>query len=657
MSKLTLYPPDDHAEFMSLKPPVRARVWQLFDAAAIIAATGKGKTEEYKRLATEMKCSFNALYQPVNAFLKSGDWRALVDRRQQPELWLRKQGCDGLPHDFVQFWKDCVESNPRSASVAYDFIILRLEAWRKGDASAAIPGYHRPPVNAAGKPHPRNWSYRNLCRHTPTDIELAAAHDGRREARKLVPGVITTRKTGYPLQELQFDDMWHDFHVIHGTQLTRILEFNAVDWYSTYIFNPGLKPRLNMDGVNKALTEKDFRLYAVTLLYTVGWSPRGTRLQGERGTAAFRSGLADRLRHWSNGLLTIPLPGMSGTPALAGGFSEIAKGNPNAKALKEGRGKIIHNYLAALPGQTGMNPDDQPASIHGRNQETMQLLSLQGMVKGLQLSHQTFEEGVRAICHVNDLINRRWDHDNEGWVEENLITQDFLADPSTETWLPLANIPADQRGAFQIIAMHSPNLLRTRRMTPLEVITPALQHTIKLTPEAMFDCIYEDVRRVETVNSGLLEFRDKDIGPGVFRYKAQYQGRDGFTKYLQNSEVVHLVVNPFHPELAGIFKPNGQYLGATRRHHDVVRGDVDAIHRRIGEVEGDFKTARLAAEYRHGLKRENQLNTHAKALLDSLSSPAPLPAPAPSQDLMDEYEEAACVSASPASYANPNDLL
>ena len=661
MSKLSLYQPDDHAEFCALKPDVKARVIRLYDVAKMIHGTTKGKTERYKELAKEMGISFNALYEPVNAFLKSGDWRVLVDRRKHSELWLRKNSCDGLPHDFKEFWKDCVESNQRCASVAYDYLMLRLSAWRKGDNDAAIPGYNRPPANAPGKSHPQYWSYRTLCRNAPSDIELAASREGRTDARKLTPGVITTRKTGYPLQEIQFDDMWHDFHVIHGTQITRILEFGAVDWYSTYIFNPGLKPRLNMDGVNKVLTERDFRLFAVNLLFTVGWSPRGTVLRGERGTAAFRKGLADRLRHWSNGQISIPLPGMSGAPALVGGFSELAKGNPNAKALKEGRGKIIHNYLAALPGQTGMNPANMPASADGRNKETSMLLALQGMVPNLQLSHLTFDQGVRAICHVYDLINNRWDHDNEGWIEENLVTQDYLIDQMTDSWLPLMNVPSDQRGAFEIIAQHNPNLLRTRLMTPLEVIQPALKGTVKLSREAMFDCIYDDCRRVETVESGLVQFKDKDMGPGTFRYKACYQGRDGFMKTIPNGETLHFVVNPFYPEIAGIFKTNGQYLGCTKRHHDVVRSDVDAVQRRMGEAAAAFKDATLAASYRQGTKRESQLTANAKAILDAISNPTPVPKlPSnyvPSHDLMVDYSEAELVSAPASPYANPNDLL
>ncbi|MEI7912756.1 MAG: hypothetical protein WCK77_24275 [Verrucomicrobiota bacterium] len=637
---LTFYPPADGEEFMSLNLAIRLRARTLYDIAERVASA-KEKMPVYAAAAEEMGEHLNTLYRPINAFLKSGDWRALVNRRLQADLWVRKSAEAALPHDFIEFWKQLMENNQRAAKPAYDFLLLRLADWRRGDIHSAIPGYAAPPRNAAGRNHPPGWSIKTLLRNGSSDVELAAARLGRTAARKLTPAVLTTRKTGYPLQELQFDDMWHDFEVIHQNKLCRILEFNAVDWYSNYPFNPGLKPRVNIDGVNKSLSERDFRVWAVTLAATVGWSPRGTRFQGERGTAAFRCGLADKLRHWSGGLITVAEPGMSGTAALIGGFAERAKGNPNAKAIKEGLGKLIHNRLAGLPGQQGIDYAHKPASFAGRNKESLGLLELQGLIQGgenLQLSHLTFAQGVAAILQAYDIIRDRHDHDIEGWLEENLITQDFLADPLRDIWVPLADLDEVNRNALVIISRHNPDLIRTRRMSPREVIAPHLGGTLKLSHEAEADCLFDDCKRAETVTAGLIAFKDADMGTGTFRYKAAYQGRDGFKRHLANGEPLLVVVNPFIPERAFLFNPKGQYLGVSPRDHEVLRGDVDALHRKIGECAADFKTAKQAADFRHGLVREASLTHNTRALLDSLAPGAASRHPAtPLIDMSDEY--------------------
>ena len=85
-------------------------------------------------------------------------------------------------------------------------------------------------------------------RHGSTTLELAATRDGREAALKELPSVRTTRVGSYPLAEVQFDDMWHDnaVRVVSGQKLTgvrRVLEFGAIDHYSGYLFQPGLKIR------------------------------------------------------------------------------------------------------------------------------------------------------------------------------------------------------------------------------------------------------------------------------------------------------------------------------------------------------------------------------------------------------------------------------
>lgn len=664
MSNLIIYQDRDHAEFMTLDPAVRTRVMLLFKVAQRLHACPKGgRTALCKELAKEMNLSFNGLYSPVNAFLKGGDWRVMVDKRKNPELWCRTKTTGGLPHDFIEFWKTCAENNTRSISASWDFLILRLENWRRGDFLSAIPGYASPPPNAPGKTHPKGWSLRDLTRKAPKAVELDAVRAGRSAALAHAPQVLTTRKTGYPFQEIQFDDMWHDIKVLYGTQLVRILEFGCIDWYSTYYFPPVLKPRVNMDGVNKGLSERDFRLYAVHLLATVGWSPRGTVLRGERGTAAFRNGLADKLSHWSHGLLTVPLPGMSGHAALPGGYSELAKGNFHLKALKEGRGKLIHNYLAAVAGQTGMDPDHTPAGESGRDKESLVLATLQGLTKAdFKFSHLTFEQGVNLIYQATALINARTNHNNEGWLEEGLITQDILVSPEQDLWMPAAT--ADRRYLAELAEL-APHRLRTRRMSATEVITPYLGETLKLTPEAIADCIFDDTRRKVQVEAARLSFVDQDMGLGTFRYPAYYQGRDGFTKHLDTGEEVYLCVNPFDSENGYLFNLRGQYLARVRRDHGILRADTEALKRAAGEQQRVLNNLTLSAQVRQGLKRESAMTHNARELEEIIRTDIrremgmiqPATQAAPAIDLSEEYAAAGQPTAPAMPYDDPSILL
>jgi len=664
-SALPFVPQEDAWEFNEIRPAARERARRLHTVAVRVHNAAKNKTAVYHECARELGLSFNAVYAPVKKFIQSRDWRHLIDRRAAGSKFWLTQHPKSHPQEFIDFWHGLVLDNQRAVKPAYDELMEGLRRWRAGDAAAAIPGFIVPPPNVKKCRHPRKMSYKDLLRIVPSDLELAASRNGRTAAMKLLPHILTTRKGGWPCMEYQFDDMWHDFEVIHNMQICRLLEFNAIDFYSGFIFNPGLKPRFkNADGKNETLSEKQFRLWSVQLLATTGWSPRGTTLQGERGTAAFRA-LAPKLSHWSNGLLKIPLPGMSGAPAFAGGWKERAKGNPNAKGLKEGMGKIIHNRLASLPGQVGMNPQDKPASSFGRDKEALELIALQQhLTEPLHHTHLTFEQGAMEIVKSYMLLNRRTDHEMEGWIEEGLFTQEYCADPAQDIWINIGELPEESRQALAIISASNPQFLRPRKLSPLEVISPALPHNIRLSPEAEADCLFEDCRRDCGVTNGKFTFEDKDYGIGQFRFFAEYQERNGFRRILPNGTEAQLVVNPFNPERGFIYDMRGSYLGIVRRDHAVTRSDVDAIHRRIGEKERRYKDTKLGAEIILAGKRENQITRNTRTMIDAmeqrvlekhgLAQPAKS---APEYSMEDEYS-ASDLTPQPANIAADSyDLL
>lgn len=661
--KITFVPSADAGEYAQLSACVKQKAEQLFEIACEIRhSSNKGAL--YLKHAAALGVHENTIAGPIRKFLKTGDWRKLVDRRRESALWITDSKKE-LPNDFIQFWLGLVEDNSRCTAAAYASLMDRLRLWRKGDITAKIPGYNTPPSNAPGYHHPHQWSERTLRRAKPNDTELAAAREGRYSAMKTMPAIFTTRKGGYFGMEFQFDDMFHDFECVHGKALCRPMEYAAIEFYSGFYLPPGIKPRVKrVDAESRHeswsdLTEREFAMYAIHLFSSVGYSPRGTTAQAEKAKAVFRDGLGQKLVRWSNGAIKIAKPGMSGDAAYAGGWRERAKGNPDAKALKEGMGKIIHNRLAALPGQLGSDPASMPSGTHGMQRDTEMMLKLSGIIGSpLPTAHHLWEDVIQQIYYAYDWINRRTEHDIEGYEEEGLIVPEFHADPHNDIWINLCELDPTRRAAMEIIRGSMPHLYRIRRMSPFEVYQRDSSQLIRLCPEAEADCLYDYNRRTETVNKGVVAFRDAEQGIGEFRYFAAYQSPDGFRRTIHNGEEVDVVINPFRPERAFYYTARGQYLGIAARDYEITRGDVEARNKRIGQREADYKTAVAAVEFRHGLKKEAHLNAATTELIDHLKGEyAPQPNKNGAPSIPDLYENSSLPTAVASTAPDPTDLL
>lgn len=643
-------PEYDLREFNGLPLKTKNRVWWLLPIMKSIAAA-PAAVKACKEIADATGKHFNTFYQPWKKFKANGDWRTLIDRRRTPEFWLTEEAV-GLPHAFIQDWKSRCEKNQRACAPAYETLMQDLIAWRMGDYTKKIPGYDTPPPNAPGQKHPAGWSYSNLILHKPTDVELAAARNGRDAAKSLLPCVFTTRANMYPYQEIQFDDMWHDFMVmVHGHKYpARLMEFGCIDVCTGFIFSPGLKPRVrNMEtGKMQHLNERDFRIYVVNFLCTVGWSPRGTKFVGERGTAAFRH-LADKIHFWTREKVTCVTGGMSGAPARIGDYSERAKGNFKVKALKEGAGRMIHNRLANLPGQIGMDRNDMPASNHGREAETLALMALEPYLPAevfaqLQLGHLNFYSAVDIIYRCYEQINARTDHKMEGWEALGFVVEQFRANETM--WLPLsraAELPEAQRTALACAITLAPDtMVRRHRLSPAEAIATASEPNLKLSAEAEADMLLEDCGKKRTVSNGLISFEDADLGPDKFRFQATYQDVSGFERRIANDEEVIVVVNPLRPFRAFLFSlRDKRYLGIAKPWLSADRSDHDAVMRKHGEASREYKNALIESNVRAGITSTNRLMDNAKVLRRSNKLPVASSDPAfDSSHLLDPADQA-----------------
>ena len=617
-------PQSDLIVFAQLPDKARATVQKNLEHMRYIAQSPRSM-DACKTLSKLHGGSHHRYYHKWRDFCKKGSWRSLVDKRFASCLWSCSEKI-GIPKAFMAHWQALCLTNQRKNKPAYRKLLSQLQDWRdqRGDP---IPGYQTPPPNARGYDHPRGWSYENLMRFSPSEIECAAIRTGRSAAQALTSGVHTTRVGMYPFQEIQFDDMWHDFEVNvygHGQRATRrLLEFGAIDVYSTYIFDPGIKPRIkDIDtGKMKHLNEKDFRFYVANFLCNIGYHPNGTVLNMEHGTATLRHTIVQSINLLTGGKVTIKKSGISGTGAFLGAYSERAKGNFKAKALKEGIGNLIHNETAFLPGQIGKNRDSMPASTHGRQQENQLLLAIAAqypdIAQDLQYGFLTYDQAIHAIGGIYQKINNRTDHKNEGWEKEGLIFKEYRYDVNSTEWLPYQNIEQLPHSSHAIVApmlAANPDLRRIRKMSPSEVIDRAKTNLIKLPYSVLPDLIGRDLGKLRSIHKGLFQFHAADCGPGTHRYRGVIKDRDGFDSYLKENCEYLTFINPFSPDRLIVCDTNGAFLGEAAKYEEATRADEDAIYRLHGKAQKEYKDRLRALNLSQGKIATQRLERNNQAL-------------------------------------------
>lgn len=410
-------------------------------------------------------------------------WTAFLDKRYVSKFWNGRAGEDTekLPKPFIEYWQKLCMENQRCNRQAWAKLLRNLDAWRSG-TGGAIAGYDEPPLNYGIFNFPKGWSYCNLNRYSPNVFETAAVRLGRTAAMQVLPSVRTSRAGTYFFAEVNFDDMWHDFFINNfgnNPSACRLLEFGAIDIHSGYILPPLLKPRLlgMADGKLKNLNERDFRFFIAYLVTQVGFNPRGTVFLVERGTAAIRPELERILFELSGGAITVRRGGISGQGAFIGAYEGRGKGNPRAKASKEGIGKLLHNKLATLPGQVGTGVDARPEEIHGRLKENAALIKAYSNLpeakrKELEFGILSYEQASELIFKYYGEVNSRTAHDLEGWEELGYCVTEVRI-PGGSEWVKLEdvlkNMNAREAEIFRAMAAANSEMTRKRKLSPQEV--------------------------------------------------------------------------------------------------------------------------------------------------------------------------------------------
>jgi DNA-binding CsgD family transcriptional regulator len=525
--------PAQSAALMALLPLMTQREREELDMwRAALAEVRRPYMASYQEIAERLGVSIRTVIRKHDALVREG----VVGL-----VRLRARRASVIPRETIEFWQSLVLQNQRKCKPAYRAL---LRAYYSGQPIPGVPDGPRdqPPIG---------WSYRNFMRHAPTQFEATAARIGRRAAAKYRPLVLTTREKLWVGSHYLFDDLWHDHfcQVLDTRKVGRPLEFHALDLYSACKFAWGMQLRQEReDGSQAGLSESAMRFLLAYVLGEYGYSPRGTVLVVEHGTAAVRPELERLLGDLSGGKITVQRGGIERRAAFAGQFEGRGVGNPRAKAALESLGNLIHNEMAMLPGQTGPDRERRPEGAHGLLRYNDQLLAASAALpeelrRELQYPVIEFTRFQEIAAQIYDQINSRTDHNLEGWAR-NYVT--------------------DERTGL------------LRRMSPREVWERGREELVRLTPAAVALILGQDlaVEREVGVNH-LIEFQDRTAAAGRMAYLAEG---------LRPGTRVRSVFNPFAPDQLFCFDSAWRFLAALPRWERVDKSDAEALHRACGRA-------------------------------------------------------------------------
>lgn len=576
----------DLSEFLTLPDAVQAEVtaWH-----GLLASVSPPIQRSLSAIASRMGCSLQTARRKYDAHKKSG-WRGLVNRSKAPEL-----ARAGLSPDFIAWWKTLCLQNARKCRPAYREFVRRFKS------GAPIPGLE------PGVPRdtlPPGCTYSNLIRHKPTPFELAASRIGRGAASDYRPKVLTTRAGLEVGQRYLFDDLWHDFKVVmvggaNGSwqrRPMRLLQLHAHDLFSACQFARGLKPRVEDPETGQSVNlNQDEMLFLLAHVFTeFGFHPDGCALMLEHGTAAVNETVERAIYDISGGKVTVLRSGIQGDAAFAGQYPGRGKGNFRFKAALESLGNLIHNETAALlqfPGQTGSNSRlNCPEELHGRekisDQLALAILALPPSVAvQLRLPFLEVTTAKWLVEEVMERINRRTDHELEGWLESGLSTVDLhIPVGTTSTSSPsrtlnsqfstlnsaeYLSLSPEQRAAIDAIATPAP-----RRLSPREVFDAGRPRLVRFRPEQTAALLKDRQGREVSVGADhLVTYEDQSISPAPLTYLAHH---------FAPGDKFHAVVNPWAPDKLALFDARGRWLGFLQAWQKAPHADPEALHRQMG---------------------------------------------------------------------------
>ena len=142
----------------------------------------------------------------------------------------------------------------------------------------------------------------------------------------------------YKRQHFLFDDVWLDLQVLSGRDKGQPLQLGVLEYLTGKRVAWGQKIRRRDEETGKMihLNKRDMRSILALWGATIGYSPRGTTLVVENGTAAIDKEMEELLYHASGGLIKVDRSGIGGVrQTLKQGHGGRGVGNPRHKAPLE----------------------------------------------------------------------------------------------------------------------------------------------------------------------------------------------------------------------------------------------------------------------------------------------------------------------------------
>lgn len=634
--------PNRHLEaFHALTGRNQARV-RLFERIIEIIEAEPVRMTGYKLAAAwaaeqpgaEKGMSETRIRNVYRDFINAGrDWRELADDA------LEAKNSSSIPTAFIDHLQAYyVDKNGRGVTAGISRMLLE---WTQGKK---MPGYGTwrdwfaatspaLPVPEHCPGYPAGWTERNLRRKLDSSkFRRIAQIQGRKAAAAHRPLVFSTRAGLYVGSHIQFDDLWHDFFVtcLGEKKAGRPLELFAHDLFSAFKIRFGIRIRTEgNNGKMQGLTGRMMRMLVAAMLACDGYSPRGTELLMERGTATLPDDLLNYINTASGGKITWHKGAMSGAAAHAGQYPGIQSGNARFKASLESSNNLIHNRTGHLPGQTGPNRDRRPESLHGLLKYNDQLLAAAALLPPhvaamLEFPLITETQAVVILSEIYKNIASETRHELEGWAAAGNVTAEAFV---LNAWMNQEQLIARPAYEQQMVleAMNRGEVeTRQRNLSRGEVWARGKGELVTMQGAPICHILGDEFAVERPVKSHLFEFKDKELGEGKHRYESKCIAPDGNAFYLNNGSTYLCTVNPFAEGSLFVRDAKGRFLGTCPRIASVMRGDVEGIQaafERVGRTERDLLEPLRKRQHKAAQARLSMHQNNAAIVDEALSAP------------------------------------
>ncbi|EIP99479.1 hypothetical protein OpiT1DRAFT_03997 [Opitutaceae bacterium TAV1] len=529
---------------------------------------------------------------------------AVADKRLCSKLWKRKKAATPRVKEsegLISLWKRLCEESDRSMETAHKRL---LKMWKNRDEEFfRIPEYRDFPHWPALPPGLR---YRNLLRYAPTEFELVVAQRGRSAAKGLRPTMRTTRVGLYVGSHYMIDDMWHNVMVnsFADKQAGRPMEIYTLDYFSACKMRWGARVRVKgRDGKYQGLSEVHARYITAATLFLDGYSPRGTEMVTEHGTAHLTERVVRALHDVSGGLITCSASGLQHEAAHAGQYPVFKLGNPNFKAALESNHNLYQNRMDYLPGQTGKNRDDRPAELAARLEHNARLLDLREALpeharEGMVFPVLEFGQYLHLCSLACAGIEDERDHQLAEWIEAGNFLQ--MVDFGGGLTVPDYKLNEEQRA--KLPALMDAGMVRVypERMTRLEARRRGARDLVKIPGWGVCAILGDDLAREVKLGNDGFHVEDIDLSPSPLLYSPVIRDAEGRERILRKGEKFDGFINPFAPEVLFVRDAQGRYLGESKILPKPSRGDRDGIVRAWGEYAHVENVMAKDVQARHG---------------------------------------------------------